>query len=177
MALLLILGLSVENFATPYNLFNLLGQVAPIGMMACGLTFVLITGGIDISGPAVMTTAAIVGADYMATTGDLVFGPILMILVGAFLGGINGFAVSTLRMVALVVTLSMMTMFSSVNPLSLFTMYLNCQKMTSVPTTMITEIVNWTTTRMFLNFPDPLLVVVLPFSAWIGLNDDSTMAG
>ncbi len=109
LALLLILGLSVENFATPYNLFNLLGQVAPIGMMACGLTFVLITGGIDISGPAVMTTAAIVGADYMATTGDLVFGPILMILVGAFLGGINGFAVSTLRMVALVVTLSMMT--------------------------------------------------------------------
>lgn len=107
--LLLVLGLSIENFATPYNVFNLLGQVAPIGMMACGVTFVMITSGIDISGPAVMATAAVIGADYMAATGDLVFGPLLMILVGAFLGAVNGFAVSVLRMVALVVTLSTMT--------------------------------------------------------------------
>ena len=84
-------------------------QVAPIGIMAVGVTYVMITGGIDISGPAVMATAAVIGADYMAKTGNLVLGTILMMLVGSLLGAINGFAVAFLRMVALIVTLSMMT--------------------------------------------------------------------
>jgi ribose/xylose/arabinose/galactoside ABC-type transport system permease subunit len=107
--ILIFLAIFVDNFATVNNILNLLVQVAPIGIMACGVTFVMITGGIDISGPAVMTTAAVIGADYMAKTGDLFFGPILMLLVGASLGAINGLAVAFLRMVALVVTLSMMT--------------------------------------------------------------------
>ena len=107
--ILIVLGIFVENFATFHNILNLLVQVAPIGIMACGVTFVMITGGIDISGPAVMTTAAVIGASYMAKTGDLIFGPVLMLIVGSLLGAINGFAVAFLRMVALVVTLSMMT--------------------------------------------------------------------
>lgn len=107
--ILIILGIFVENFATINNIFNLLVQVAPIGIMACGVTYVMITGGIDVSTPAVMATAAVIGADYMAKTGDLVFGPVLMLIVGAALGALNGSAVSFLRMVPLVVTLATMT--------------------------------------------------------------------
>jgi ribose/xylose/arabinose/galactoside ABC-type transport system permease subunit len=103
------LSVFVDNFATRNNLLNLLVQVAPIGVMAFGVTFVMITGGIDISLPAMMATTAVIGADYMAKTGDLLFGPILFLLVGAFLGCINGAAVAYLKMVPLVVTLSMMT--------------------------------------------------------------------
>ena len=73
------------------------------------MTFVMITGGIDISLPAVMATSAVIGADYMAKSGNLVFGTILIVLVGAILGAINGTAVAYLKMVPLVVTLSMMT--------------------------------------------------------------------
>lgn len=112
--ILLTLSLFVENFATANNILNLLVQVAPIGVMAMGAALVMITGGIDVSGPAVMTTAAVIGADYMARTGDLVFGPALMILVGLLLGGVNGIGVAFLRMVALVVTLSIMTICSGI---------------------------------------------------------------
>jgi ribose/xylose/arabinose/galactoside ABC-type transport system permease subunit len=107
--IVIILCIFVSGFATIHNILNILIQVAPIGIMAFGITFVMITGGIDISGPAVMTTAAVIGADYMIRTGDLFFGPFLMLLVGSFMGAINGFAVTILRMVPLVVTLSMMT--------------------------------------------------------------------
>ena len=107
--ILIVLGIYVENFATVNNLLNLLVQVAPIAIMAIGVTYVMITGGIDISGPAVMATAAVIGADYMAKTGNLVSGTFFLLFVGAFMGAINGFAVAFLRMVALIVTLSMMT--------------------------------------------------------------------
>ncbi len=107
--ILLSLSLFVEHFATVGNILNLLVQVAPIGIMSCGISYVMITGGIDVSCPSVMATAAVIGASYMAKTGDLVFGPILMLIVGAALGAINGFAVAKLRMVALVVTLATMT--------------------------------------------------------------------
>lgn len=103
------LSIFVDNFATINNFTNILVQVAPIGIMACGITYVMISGGIDVSLPAVMAASAVIAADYMAKTGDLVFGPILMITIGAILGMVNGFAIAYLKMVPLVVTLSMMT--------------------------------------------------------------------
>lgn len=107
--IIILLTIFVENFGTLNNILNLLSQVAPIGIMACGVTFVMITGGIDVSGPTIMTVTAVIGADYMAKTGDLVFGPVLMLIVGLLMGFINGFAVAYLKMVPLVVTLAMLT--------------------------------------------------------------------
>jgi len=111
---LLSLSVFVPDFATARNIWNLLVQVAPIGTMAFGISYVMITGGIDVSSPAVMATAAVIGASYMAKTGDLIFGPFLMLIVGAALGAINGFAVAKLRMVALVVTLATMTICTGI---------------------------------------------------------------
>ena len=106
-----ILSLSVKNFATARNLTNLLTQVAPIAIMAAGVTYVLITAGMDISGPSVMAASAVVGVYYMTQVpnASYVVGTLIVFLVGGFLGLINGFAIAKLHMVPLVVTLSMMT--------------------------------------------------------------------
>ncbi|MBQ9685600.1 MAG: ABC transporter permease [Oscillospiraceae bacterium] len=106
----IILSLTVPNFSTARNLTNLLQQIAPIAVMACGATYVLVIGGMDISNPAVMAASAVVGVYYMTTGGgNLVLGTILIVLTGTFLGLINGFAIAKLKMVPMVVTLSMMT--------------------------------------------------------------------
>jgi len=99
----------VNGFFTPLNLSNMIWQVAPIGIMACGVSFVMITGGIDISAPAVMAVSAVIGCSYMAQTGNLVFGTVLIIAIAGAFGLVNGFATAHLGMVPLVVTLSMMT--------------------------------------------------------------------
>ena len=106
-----ILAVTVNNFATARNLTNLLTQVAPIALMASGVTFVLITAGMDISCPSVMAASAVVGVYYMTQVpnASYVVGTLIVLLVGAFLGLINGFAIAKLKMVPLVVTLSMMT--------------------------------------------------------------------
>lgn len=106
----IILSLTVPSFATIRNLTNLLQMIAPIAVMACGATYVLVIGGMDISNPSVMAASAVFGVYCMTTLGvNLVLGTIIIILTGAFLGLINGFAIAKLKMVPMVVTLSMMT--------------------------------------------------------------------
>ena len=112
--MLVVLSLTVENFMTWTNITNLLAQVAPIAIMAAGVTFVLITGGMDISGPAVMAASSVIGVAFMTSfeviTGvHLVIGCIVLLIAGGLFGLINGAAIAKLKMVPLVVTLSMMT--------------------------------------------------------------------
>lgn len=101
------------------NITNLLAQVAPIAFMATGLTFVLITGGMDISTPAVMAASSVVAVAFMTSfetiTGlHLFLGCIVLLLAGAFFGLVNGIAIAKLQMVPLVVTLSMMTVATGI---------------------------------------------------------------
>jgi len=112
--MLVVLSLTVENFMTWANITNLLAQVAPIAIMAAGVTFVLITGGMDISCPAVMAASSVIGVAFMTSfeviTGvHLVLGCIILLIAGGLFGLINGTAIAKLKMVPLVVTLSMMT--------------------------------------------------------------------
>jgi ribose/xylose/arabinose/galactoside ABC-type transport system permease subunit len=104
-----VLSFTVKDFMSYQNITNLLSQLAPIAIMASGVTFVLVTGGMDISCPAVMAASAVVGVYYMTATGNLVIGTLIVLAVAAALGLINGFAIAKLKMVPLVVTLSMMT--------------------------------------------------------------------
>ena len=104
-----VLSFTVKDFMTFLNITNMLAQVAPIAIMASGVTFVLVTGGIDISGPSVMAASAVIGVYFMTSVGNLVIGTIVVLAAGALFGLINGAAVAKLKMVPLVVTLSMMT--------------------------------------------------------------------
>src|ERR1041385_6656568 len=56
--MLLFFSLASPSFATPANFNNILSQVATAGILATGLTFVLLTGEIDLSVAAVMALSA-----------------------------------------------------------------------------------------------------------------------
>lgn len=103
-----VLAVFVPRFFTINNFFNIFVQSGPIGLMAIGITFVFITGGIDLSLPATMALAAVVGAQVMVSTGSVLLGCALMLVVGMASGTVNGFAVSRLKMIPFVVTLAMM---------------------------------------------------------------------
>ena len=103
--LFIVLSLSVPYFLTSYNIFNIIIRASIYGTMALGLTFVMITGGIDISLPTVMTAGTVVGVMYMARTGNALIGCLLVVLVCLIAGAIN--AVS--NMPPLIVTLATQT--------------------------------------------------------------------
>ena len=115
LAVLLILFQIAPNFYRVSNLVNVLQQASILGLLAIGMTCVLITAGIDFSMPANMALSAILGAMVMRETGSPWAGPPVMLLVGTTLGLINAFAVAKLKMVPFVVTLSTMTVVSGLS--------------------------------------------------------------
>ncbi len=97
-------------FFRPSNLMNVLVQASMLGILALGMTVVMVGGGIDLSLPANMALSGILGSMVMAATGSVGLGCGVMLATGTCIGALNGAAVAYLRMIPFVVTLAMMTM-------------------------------------------------------------------
>ena len=101
----------VPNFATVFNFRSLSLQVAEILVVACGLTFVVLNGGIDFSVTATLTLGSVVGSYVMALSPlapmpwlSIPVAIFVMLLIGLVIGLINGLAVSRLRMPSFIAT-------------------------------------------------------------------------
>jgi len=105
---IIILGLLNPLFLKTRNIISVLSRASSLGLMAIGITAVLVGGGIDLSIPPLMALGGILGAMYMREGGNPILGAFIMIAVCTFGGMINGYAVAYLKMIPFVVTLSMM---------------------------------------------------------------------
>jgi ribose transport system permease protein len=94
------------RFFTPENLSNVLVQSAAVGVVATGMTFVLLTGGIDLSVGAVMFLGAAVCGWLIGRGAPWWAGGLALLAVGPAAGLLHGAAVARLRLTPFVVTLS-----------------------------------------------------------------------
>ena len=109
-ALMCVATISNPAFLSPANLLGILEQNAAKGVMALGATFVLITGGIDLSMGNGLTMIAVTASILHVSSGEHGFTLVLLcILIGAALGSVNGFLITKLRLRPFVATLGMMT--------------------------------------------------------------------
>jgi len=102
----LVLSLLSPTFLTPTNLMNLLLQASTLGVMALGMTFVIIGAGIDLSVggiPAIVSVLAV----GLVVRGELPvwFALVVAIGVGIVVGLANGFAITKLGIAPLIATL------------------------------------------------------------------------
>lgn len=104
----LVVGLLTDTFFTQANLSNVLRQNAFIAILAAGMTFVILTGGIDLSVGSVVGLSGVVTAGLLAGGAGLTVAIAAGLFVGLVVGLVNGLAVTTLRIPAFVVTLAMM---------------------------------------------------------------------
>lgn len=108
-AVLVLMAIQAPSFYRFNNLTNVLVQSSTLGLLAIGMCFVMVGGGIDLSMPAVLAFSGILGVIVMRDTGSLALGVPAAILCGAAIGLFNGVAVSFMRMAPFVVTLATMT--------------------------------------------------------------------
>ena len=88
---------------------GILMSTTVIGLLAIGVTFVIITGGIDISvGTSMALTGVIVGKTVMAYDLNVWAGILLGMVVGAALGSVNGILVTVFRLPPFIATLATM---------------------------------------------------------------------
>jgi len=112
-----VLAFASPYFLKPKNLINVLRQVSINGLLSIGMTFVILTGGIDLSVGSILAFSSVVAASFVSTAfpGRTEAAPIgIAILasmgVAAVLGGVNGILVSRMKVPAFVATLGMLSM-------------------------------------------------------------------
>ncbi len=102
-----------DQFMSTRNIFNTSRNFAFTGIMALGMTTVIITGGIDLSIGSVMGVSGIVLGMVMAGGHSIGFGLAACLLTAAVCGLINGVLIAYFRMSSFVVTLGMLAIARS----------------------------------------------------------------
>jgi ribose transport system permease protein len=93
-------------FLTPFNLESLMGASVALALVAIGQTFVVLTGGIDLSVGSTMSLITLVAAMHMeGSNGRLATGILLALGIGAAIGLVNGLIIAVLRVQPIVATL------------------------------------------------------------------------
>lgn len=109
---LVFISLFVPKFLTWRNISSVIVQASSTGLMAIGLTFVIITAGIDLSLPTAMAFSAIIGSMVMAETQSVLLGVLVILAVAMGIGAFNGLSVARFQMVPMIVTLAVATIAS-----------------------------------------------------------------
>jgi ribose transport system permease protein len=110
--IIICIALSIASpvFLTLYNLFNIVSQTAVTAIIALGMTFVIITAGIDLSVGSVAALAGVLGVKMMV---DLGLSWPLAVLSGTLVGGLaglaNGLLITRARLAPFIATLGMMS--------------------------------------------------------------------
>lgn len=109
--LFVILSITSESFLTTTNIINILRQVSIIGIVAIGMSFVIITGGIDLSVGSIMALSAVVAASFAQADSSysILIPMIIGVTVGLACGLINGVLVAKWKVAPFIATLGMMT--------------------------------------------------------------------
>lgn len=98
------------NFLSVTNLFNVVKQITVAGIVGCGMTFVILTGGIDLSVGSILGLSGVMAAGVLNSTGSVPLAILTAIGIGLLCGAVNGFWVAQCEIPPFIATLGMMTL-------------------------------------------------------------------
>ena len=112
----LVLLCAITTFVTPSflslsNITNVFTQVSVNAIIAVGMTFVILTGGIDLSVGSTLAISGALSASIIKSTGSVTLAIIVAALVGIAIGLVNGLLISKGKLQAFIATLATMTIF------------------------------------------------------------------
>ena len=103
---LVVFGLCSPAFFTKDNAINILIQTSSTGILAVGMTFVLLTAGVDLSVGSIMFVAAAVGGKLALNGSPLPVVILVMLAIGIAYGALNALFITRLAIMAFIVTLA-----------------------------------------------------------------------
>lgn len=98
-----------DVFFTSNNLFNLIRQVTPIGIISMGMLLVILTGGIDLSVGSIVAMVGVLSALFTQTM-SLPFAIIASLACGLLVGSLSGYLISIHKIAPFIATLALMSM-------------------------------------------------------------------
>lgn len=100
-----------DRFLQTSNLFNILRQISIFGILSVGMTFVIVSGGIDLSVGSIIALVCVITAN-MVNDHGIIPAILVALLVGALVGLINGVGIAYGKLQPFIMTLGTMYMAS-----------------------------------------------------------------
>ncbi|WP_182200206.1 ABC transporter permease subunit [Paraliobacillus salinarum] len=105
------LGIMNDSFLTLNNILNLLRQISVNSLIAFGMTFVILTAGIDLSVGSILALGSALTAGLLSSSMDPLLAIFLGLLIGFLLGAINGVIITKGKVAPFIATLATMTIY------------------------------------------------------------------
>lgn len=164
--LIIVVSIMNPSFLAPLNILNLLRQVAVNALIAYGMTFVILTGGIDLSVGAILALSSTLMAGMMVSGIDPILAILIGCLIGAVLGAFNGVLITKGKMAPFIVTLATMTIYRGLSM-----MYTDGNPITGLGESYLFELFG---RGYFLGIPVPAVTMFLTFAVlWVILHKTS----
>ncbi|MFC3210085.1 ribose ABC transporter permease [Planomicrobium okeanokoites] len=112
--IIVIITLLNPGFLSLNNILNVLRQVSINALIAFGMTFVILTGGIDLSVGSILALTGAVTAGMMASGVDPILAMFVGLLLGALLGAFNGVIIAKGKVAPFIATLATMTIYRGI---------------------------------------------------------------
>lgn len=109
--IMIMLGILSDNFFTLDNILNLLRQISINALIAFGMTFVILTGGIDLSVGSILAFGSALTAGMLSSGMDPLLAVFIGLLAGFAMGAFNGFVITKGKVAPFIATLATMTIF------------------------------------------------------------------
>lgn len=112
--MLVVFSISISGFLAVRNFENISRQITTVGIVAIGMTLIILTGGIDLSVGAILSFAINIGGQGIVLGWPMWVVYPFMLILGLVLGWINGFLVTRIAVPALIITLGTMNIYRGV---------------------------------------------------------------
>ena len=112
--LCIVISIITPKFLTITNIINVLTQVSVNAIIAVGMCFVILTGGIDLSVGSTLAVSGAIAASMFYKGANVFTAMVVALIIGALIGLFNGIIISKGRIQAFIVTLASMTIFRGV---------------------------------------------------------------
>lgn len=149
----LIAGFLSPVFFTKTNILNVLRQVSINGLLALGMTFIVLTGGIDLSVGSVVALCSVVVAGLIRGGMNIALAIMIVIFIGVLFGFISGFSVAQWGLPPFAVTLAIMTIARGVTYV-----YTDGKPISDLPQSFL-----YIGKENFFGVPIPVIILLISF--------------
>lgn len=157
---LAVLGIVESKFLAGNNIANIFKQIATNAILAAGMCFVILTGGIDISVGATLALVGAISVDLIRMGVHIVFVVLIALAIGAVVGLFNGVFIAKFKLQPMIVTLATMSICRGLTYI-----YTKGSPITLNTALSSGKVYKWIGSgSLFGKIPFPLILVILVFA-------------
>ena len=153
----IIISILNPRFLTSGNLLNVFRQTSINAIIAAGMTFVILTSGIDLSVGSTLGFSGAIGASVLLSGSHVVVAILVAVLVGAAIGAMNGFIITKGKVQPFIATLATMTLLRGA------TMVFTDGKPIGISKAKFADAFRWIGSGTILKIPVPVILMVIIF--------------